>query len=123
MRKSNVELDRLYFRTATTNNWHKLLHEDALKEIIISSLKHLTAERKNRSVYFCDNAKSSSFYLATSRNDGKEKPHTSFLKYTAHSFKKHLQINNVQLLTLYAGDATNKRYVLERKVIKIRKIY
>ena len=32
IRKSNVELDRLYFWTATINNWYKLLQEDALKE-------------------------------------------------------------------------------------------
>jgi putative transposase len=46
IRKSNVDLGKLYFWTATINNWYKLLQEDALKEIIISSLKHLSAKRK-----------------------------------------------------------------------------
>src|SRR5688500_9683392 len=46
VRKSNVEIGKLYFWTATINNWYKLLQEDALKEIIISSLRHLSIERK-----------------------------------------------------------------------------
>ena len=42
--------------------------------------------------------------------NGKEKPHTSFLKFTAHAFKKHLQITSPGNLKLYAVDATNKEY-------------
>ncbi len=34
-RKSSVELGKLYFWTATINNWCKLLDEDALKEYFI----------------------------------------------------------------------------------------
>ena len=39
--------------------------------------------------------------------NGKEKPHASFLKFTAHSY---LQMNNSQLLKLYAVNATDKDY-------------
>lgn len=45
IRKSNVGIGKLYFWTATINNWYKLLQENALKEVIISSLKHLSVER------------------------------------------------------------------------------
>ncbi|MEO6330570.1 MAG: hypothetical protein ABIO55_16665 [Ginsengibacter sp.] len=38
-RKSSVEIGKLYFWTATINNWYKLLNDEALKEVIISSLK------------------------------------------------------------------------------------
>ena len=37
-------------------------------------------------------------------------PHTSFLKFTAHAFKKHLKKNNPEALRLFAVDAKNKEY-------------
>ncbi len=44
-RKSFVEIGKIYFWTATIN-WNKLLAEDVMKEIIISSLKYLSAQRR-----------------------------------------------------------------------------
>jgi REP element-mobilizing transposase RayT len=41
-----LNFGKLYSWTATINNWYKLLQEDAFKEIIISSLKHLSVECK-----------------------------------------------------------------------------
>ena len=109
-RKSNVEIGKLYFWTATINNWYKLLQEDAIKEIIISSLKHLSVERKIEVYAFVVMPDHLHFIWQLLEMNGKEKPHDSFLKFTAHSFKKYLQINNPQLLKLYAVDATNKEY-------------
>ncbi len=110
IRKSNVELGTLYFWTATINNWNKLLQEDALKEIIISSLKHLSIERKIEVYAFVIMPNHVHFIWQLLQMNGKEKPHTSFLKFTAHSFKKYLQINDSELLKSYAVDATNKEY-------------
>ena len=78
IRKSNVELDRLYFWTATINNWYKLLQEDALKEIIISSLKHLSTERKIEVYDFVIMPNHLHFIWQLLEMNGKEKPHTSF---------------------------------------------
>ena len=108
IRKSNVEIGKLYFWIATINNWYKLLQEDALKEIIISSLKHLSVERKIEVYIGMPNHLH--FIWQLLEMNGKEKPHASFLKFTAHSFKKYLQINSPQLLQLYVVDATNKDY-------------
>ena len=110
IRKSNVELGKLYFWTATINNWYQLLREDALKEIIISSLKHLCVERKIEMYAFVLMPNHLHFIWQLLKVNGKEKPHTSFLKFTAHSFKKHLQITSPEALKLYAVDATNKEY-------------
>jgi REP element-mobilizing transposase RayT len=110
IRKSNVELDKLYFWTATINNWYKLLQEDALKEIIISSLKLLSVKKKIEVYAFVIMPNHLHFIWQLLEMNGKEKPHTSFLKFTAHSFKKHLQINNPQLLKLYFVNAANKEY-------------
>ncbi len=110
IRKSNVEIGKLYFWTATINNWYKLLQEDALKEIIISSLRHLSVERKIEVYAFVLMPNHLHFIWQLLEMNGKEKPHASFLKFTAHSFKKYLQINSPQLLKVYAVDATNKEY-------------
>ena len=110
IRKSNVELGKLYFWTATINNWYQLLREDALKEIIISSLKHLCVERKIEMYAFVLMPNHLHFIWQLLEMNRKEKPHTSFLKFTAHSFKKHLQITSPGDLKLYAVDATNKEY-------------
>jgi len=42
--------------------------------------------------------------------NGKEKPHASFLKYTAHAFKQYLQTNKLGDLKLYSVDAANKQF-------------
>ncbi len=41
--------------------------------------------------------------------NGKEKPHKSFLKYTAHTFEKHLRLYKPDLFKLYDVDAANKK--------------
>ena len=110
IRKSNVEIGKLYFWTATINNWYKLLQEDALKEIIISSLRHLSVDRKIEVYAFVIMPNHLHFIWQLLEMNGKEKPHSSFLKFTAHAFKKHLRINRPELLKLYAIDATNKDY-------------
>jgi len=42
--------------------------------------------------------------------NGKETALASFLKFTAHAFKKHLQLNHPASLALYAVNAHNKAY-------------
>jgi putative transposase len=89
------------------------LQEDALKEIIISSLRHLSVERKIEGYAFVPIAigmPNHLHFIWQLEMNGKEKPHASLLKFTAHSFRKYLQINNPQLLKLYAVDTTNKNY-------------
>lgn len=44
--KSFVDIGKIYFLTATINNWNKLLTEDIMKEIITSSLKYLSVQKK-----------------------------------------------------------------------------
>jgi putative transposase len=39
-----------------------------------------------------------------------EMPHTSFLKFTAHAFKKELLMRDPKALELYTVDARNKSY-------------
>jgi REP element-mobilizing transposase RayT len=110
IRKSYMDIGKLYFWTATINNWNRLLEEDELKEVIISSLKYLVSNRKIEIYAFVIMPNHLHFIWQLMKMNGKEKPHTSFLKYTAHTFEKCLQINKPDLLKLYSVDAANKKY-------------
>ena len=109
-RKSFVEIGKIYFWTATINNWNKLLAEDVMKEIIISSLKYLSAETKIEVFAFVIMPNHLHFVWQVLEMNGKEMPHTSFLKFTAHAFKKELKKNKSEALKMFAVDAENKEY-------------
>jgi hypothetical protein len=64
-RNSFMEMDEIYFWTATIHNWRKLLLKDDYKEIIIDSLKYLVSNN----LCFCNYAKSRTFHLENDRNE------------------------------------------------------
>ncbi len=109
-RKSFVDIGKIYFWTAIINNWNKLLADDAMKEIIISSLKYLSDEKKMEVYAFVVMPNHLHFVWQMLEMNGKEMPHISFLKFTAHAFKKQLKKNNPKALKLFAVDAENKEY-------------
>ncbi len=41
IRKSNMDISKLHFWTATINNWYKLLEEDVFKAVVISNYTNL----------------------------------------------------------------------------------
>ncbi|MEO6550189.1 MAG: hypothetical protein ABIN94_19455 [Ferruginibacter sp.] len=45
-RKSFMCFGNIYFWTATINNWQKLLLQDEVKEIIVTSLQYLADKKK-----------------------------------------------------------------------------
>jgi REP element-mobilizing transposase RayT len=45
-RKSFIEIGKIYFFTATINNWMKMLEEDKAKQIVVDSLQYLSDNRK-----------------------------------------------------------------------------
>jgi len=97
-RKSYIELDRIYFWTATINNWYKLLEQDSLKQIIIDSLWYLHLNNKIEVYGFVIMPNHIHLIWKIKALNGKEMPQGSLLKHTAHLFKKHLQTNNPLLL-------------------------
>ncbi len=109
-RKSSIEPGKIYFWTATINNWYKLLNEDVLKEVIISSLKYLSEKKKIEVYAFVIMPNHVHFIWQMLEMNGKEMPDISFLKFTAHAFKKHLKVNNPKFLELFEVDAINKEY-------------
>ena len=109
-RKSYIEVDELYFWTATINNWHRLLQKDVYKDVIISSLEHLSSKGKIDVFAFVIMPNHIHLIWRINKNNGKETAQGSFLKFTAHEFKKMLVDEHGSALEDYAVEAHNKKY-------------
>ncbi len=104
-----MEIGELFFWTASINSWYHLLAEDRFKEVIISSLRNLS-ERGIIDVYaFVIMPNHIHFIWRTNKLNGKETAQGSFLKFTAHAFKKMLIADPAEL-SKYAVNAHNKKY-------------
>ena len=102
-------MSEVYFWTATINNWQHLLKEDRFKNIIIQSLDNLS-ERKLIDV-FAFTIMPNHIHLIWRINalNGKETAQGSFIKFTAHEFKKLLK-DDWETLEKFAVTAPNKKY-------------
>ncbi|MEP6467551.1 MAG: transposase [Parafilimonas sp.] len=109
-RKSYIEIGNVYFWTATINSWIKLLEPDALKEIIINSLYYLSEKKKIEVYAFVIMPNHIHLIWKTLDKNGKETAQGSFLKFTAHEFKKYLIANNPDLLQSFSVMAHNKKF-------------
>jgi putative transposase len=111
-RKSFMELGQIYFWTATINKWQKLLQQDVYKEIIIDSLRYLTEKEKIDVFGFVIMPNHIHLIWRINENNGKETSQASFLKYTAHEFKKLLSQYKQENLGLsdFEIEANNKSY-------------
>jgi REP element-mobilizing transposase RayT len=89
-RKSYIETGLIYFWTATINNWQWLLEPDSFKQVIIESLKYLSNEGKIDVFAFVVMPNHIHFIWRVNELNGKETAPGSFLKFTAHEFKKIL---------------------------------
>lgn len=100
----------MYFFTATINNWQMLLSDDAMKDILIASLKW--HHRNNR-------ARTHGFVIMPIHihllwspalrfyDDGNEQ---SLLSFTAHEFKKYLMKHHPKRLAQYISTEADRQY-------------
>lgn len=109
-RKSFVEPGNVYFFTATINHWYRLLENDEVKQIIIDSLKNLSQRGRIEVYSFVVMPNHVHIIWKINGSKNEELPHVSFLKFTAHSFKKYLVKNDEVSLRKYAVEAKNKEY-------------
>ncbi len=109
-RKSFIKLGEIYFWTATINKWQKLLQQDLFKNVIISSLKHLSNAGKTDVFAFVIMPNHIHLIWRIIENNGKETTQGSFLKYTAHAFKKMMKLASNKELSNYKVNAANKNY-------------
>lgn len=102
-----MELGEIYFWTATVNGWQRLLESDSFKDVIISSLQYLSNAGKIDVFAFVIMPNHIHLIWRINELNGKETPQGSFLKYTAHEFKKRLSQDELEC---YAVSASNKQY-------------
>jgi putative transposase len=87
-RKSAMGFGKIYFWTATINNWQTLLKENQYKDVIINSLRYLSDRGKIDVFAFIIMPNHIHLIWRINELNGKETPQGSFLKNTAHEFRK-----------------------------------
>jgi len=108
IRKSHTAEQQIYFWTATINQWQNLLVEDDFKQVIISSLQNLS-ERQLITIYaFVIMPNHLHLIWRLDAPNGRESAKGSFLKFTAHEFKRRLKASGN--LEHYKVNAANKQY-------------
>ena len=111
VRKSHIEQGEIYFWTATINKWQRLLENDEYKNVIVESLEYLSSMGKIDVFAFVIMPNHIHFIWRVNEPNGKESPHGSFMKYTAHRFQKMLRKEGGnEKLEPYSTDASNKKY-------------
>lgn len=105
-----MEIGKIFFWTATINQWQKLLWPDRYKDVIINSLDYLSVLRKIDLFGFVIMPTHIHLIWRTLELNGKETAQGSFLKYTAHEFKKMLSTEDKRKLLSYQVDAHNKKH-------------
>ncbi|HNP96687.1 MAG TPA: transposase [Cyclobacteriaceae bacterium] len=113
-RKSHIEIGKIYFWTATINGWQSLLEQDRYKQVVVDSLSYLSEKRKIDVFAFVIMPNHIHLIWRINEPNGKELPHHSFLKYTAHQFEEMLRNESVEL-TSYKVRAENKAYEFWRR--------
>ena len=109
-RKSYIKPGEIYFWTATINKWQALLEKAAYKNVIIYSLQYLSDQGKIDVFAFVIMINHIHLIWRINEMNGKESAQGSFLKYTAHEFKKMVQSDPDHDLASYAVLAKNKQY-------------
>ncbi len=109
-RQSFIEMGKVYFYTATINNWMQLLADDEPKQIIIDSLKYLSDLEKINVYGLVIMPNHIHLIWQTLELNGKETAQGSLMKHTAHAFKKYIKAAKPNELKLYEVEAANKNY-------------
>ncbi|GBL35328.1 hypothetical protein EMGBS15_09230 [Filimonas sp.] len=109
-RNSEMQLGEIYFWTATIRNWYWLLEPDSYKEIIIGSLRDLSNRGLIDIFAFVIMPNHLHMIWRLNKMNGKESPKSSFLKFTAHQYKKVLSDTMPENLLKYKVKAVNKNY-------------
>lgn len=107
-RKSSTGYGKIYFWTATINNWQQLLLDEKQKDVIISALHYLSTKGLVTVFGFVIMPNHLHLIWRLNKINGKESPKGSFMKFTAHTFTKWLKAKNG--IGSYAVNALNKRH-------------
>ena len=106
-----MEMNSIYFWTATINDWQRLLHPNEYKDELVYSLRTLSDRGLIDVFGFVIMPNHVHLIWRMLELNGKESPQGSFLKFTAHQFKKLLVADGGRAaLQSYEVEAPNKSY-------------
>ena len=105
-----MEIGEVFFWTATINQWQKLLLEHEYKQVVISSLEYLSNAEKIEVYAFVIMPNHVHLIWKTNELNGKETAQGSFLKYTAHEFRKMLRSEGNWVLTKWMLQTKNMSF-------------
>ncbi len=90
-RASQMLLNKVYFWTNTIKDWYHLLKDNEFKKTIIKSWQYLVEKGKVRIYAFVIMPNHVHIVWEMLEMNGKELPHASFNKFTAHQFLTQLR--------------------------------
>ena len=105
-----MDLNKLYFYTATILEWRPLLESDKHKTIILDSLRNLVDRKKIKVYGFVIMPNHIHLIWELLELNGKEKPNSSFMKYTSHMIQQYLCNNNPSTLENFRVDSSTRKY-------------
>jgi len=105
-----MDIGEIYFWTATINQWQRLLWPDQYKDVITDSLTYLTKAGKIDVFGFVIMPNHVHLIWRTKDFNCKESAQGSFLKYTAHEFRKLLYVEDRRQLECYRVESDNKKH-------------
>jgi REP element-mobilizing transposase RayT len=109
-RQGQMDFLQSYFYTDTICGFKHLLVDDALKLVVINSWKYLVDNKKIKIYAYVIMPNHIHLIWDMLETNGKESPAGSFAKFTAHQFKKHLQLHDADLLEFFKSDKSDRSY-------------
>ncbi|MEM8965255.1 MAG: hypothetical protein AAGE93_02485 [Bacteroidota bacterium] len=100
-RNSSLVLHEVYFWTATIKDWKLLLDQAKYKQVIVDTLTELTIRNLIRVYGFVIMPNHIHLLWELIAMNGKEKPHASLVKKTAHLIVKDLKLNHPRVLPYF----------------------
>lgn len=105
-----MELQKVYFYTATILKWQKLLQPDKYKQLVIDSLRFLTQQGKITVFAFVIMPNHIHLIWRMLEKNGKEMPYASFKKFTGHALLKDLREHHPQVLPFFESTENSRQY-------------
>lgn len=110
IRNSKMEFNKVYFWTDTIKDWKHLLKQDKYKQIIIDTLDDLSKKNLIKVYGFVIMPNHIHLIWELLNYNGKEMPHASFNKSTAHNIVKDLKIKHPQVLPFFKVSDTERSH-------------
>jgi len=116
-----MELDEIYFYTASILDWIPLLRTEKFKLIVLNSLVHLIEKEKIKVYGFVIMPNHIHLIWENIAVNGKEMPYASFMKFTGHQFLEELRKENDPLLERFKVDRNSRQHQFwQRNALPIR---